>query len=506
MSRMFLLFQDVSFSYDTALAPLFDGLDVAFPTGWTGIVGANGTGKTTLLKLAAGMLEPSRGVIRCPGAARLCEQRTDEPPDDLSAFLASGDGGAAELRGRLALQEDWIGRWPTLSHGERKRAQIAVALWRDEPVLCMDEPTNHVDAEARALLAAALARHRGVGLLVNHDRELLDGLCRQCLFLDPPRALMRPGSWSAGRAQQLLADQSLRREAERARAEVRRVARSVARAKEEARRSKRRLSKRGMSRGDRDAKGRIDLARITGKDAVAGRLVKRLEANLDRARDRSEEVAARPLRELGLWFSSQQARRDALVDLPPGSLPLGGGARLSFPELVLRPCDRVALVGPNGSGKSTLIRHLVGSLRLEPERLLYVRQQIDLRESAEALDRLRGMSDRDLGRALTVVDLLGTDPERLLATGEPSPGEIRKILIAMGIARVPHLIVLDEPTNHLDLPSVECLEEALAACRCALVLASHDRRFLGRLTRIRWEIGRGEDRRARRLCVALGGA
>jgi len=505
MSRVFLLFQNVSFTYDTAPAPLFDGLDAAFPTGWTGIVGANGTGKTTLLKLAVGLLEPIRGVIRRPGPSRLCEQRTDDPPEGLADFLASSDGEAAELRGRLALRGDWIGRWPTLSHGERKRAQIGVALWRQEPVLCLDAPTNHVDAEARALVAAALARHRGIGLLVSHDRELLDGLCRQCLFLDPPGAVMRSGTWSAGRAQQRLEEASLRRESERTRAEVRRVERSVARAREEARRSKRRLSKRGIARGDKDAKGRIDLARTTGKDAVAGRLEKRLEANLDRARDRSAAAAARPYRELGLWFSSEPARRDALLDLPAGTLPLGGDARLSFPDLVLRPLDRAALVGPNGFGKSTLLRHLAGSLRLEPERLLYVPQEIALRESAEAIARLRGMSDRDLGRALTVVDLLGTDPERLLATGEASPGEIRKVLIAMGIARVPHLIVLDEPTNHLDLPSVECLEEALAACSCGLVLASHDRRFLERLTGIRWEIGRGEHREERTLRVVLTG-
>lgn len=504
MSRTFLRFQQVSFSYDTACEPLFNGLEAAFPTGWTGIVGANGTGKTTLLKLAAGVLEPTRGVVRSPGTVRLCEQRTDEAPDGLVDILSSHDGDAAELRGRLALHDDWSRRWSTLSHGERKRAQIAVALWGDDPVLCLDEPTNHVDAEARALLAAALARHRGIGLLVSHDRQLLDSLCAQCLFLDPP--VMRPGSWSQGRAQQRREEESLRREAGLARAEVRRVARSVAQAKEDARRSKRRLSKRGIARGDHDAKGRIDIARITGKDATAGRLVRRREATLDRAVRRSAGLTPRPARELGLWFASEPSRRDALLDLPSGRLPLGGSAVLSFPDLVLRPHDRVALVGPNGYGKSTLLADLVGALRLDPGRLLFLPQEIALDESAAVLHRLRGMPDRELGRALTVVDLLGTDPKRLLATDEPSPGEIRKVLIAMGIAHVPHLIVLDEPTNHLDLPSIECLERALAECTCGVVLASHDERFLRRLTDIRWQIGRGElpDERSLRIVLAGG--
>ncbi len=320
---------------------------------------------------------------------RLCEQRTDDPPDDLTDILSTGDGVAAELRGRLALQGDWRRRWPTLSHGERKRAQIAAALWRNEAVLCLDEPTNHVDAEVRTLLAAALSRYRGIGLLVSHDRELLDSLCRRCRRPDPPGAVLRPGSWSQGRSQQRREQESLRREAEQARAEVRRISRSVAEAKEEARRSKRRLSKRGIARGDSDARG-IDLARFTGKDAAAGRLVRRLEANLDRAARRSAGLAPRPARELGLWFASEPSRRDALLDLPASRLTLGGPVVLSFPDLVLRPQDRVALVGPNGYGKSTLLAHLVGALRLEAERLFFLRQEIGLDESAAVLDRLRG--------------------------------------------------------------------------------------------------------------------
>jgi ATPase subunit of ABC transporter with duplicated ATPase domains len=76
----------------------------------------------------------------------------------------------------------------------------------------------------------------------------------------------------------------------------------------------------------------------------------------------------------------------------------------------------------------------------------------------------------------------------VLESGSPSPGEVRKLLLATGIARRPHLVVMDEPTNHLDLPSIECLEAALAECPCGLLLVSHDRRLLGRLTRVRWDL------------------
>jgi macrolide transport system ATP-binding/permease protein len=101
---------------------------------------------------------------------------------------------------------------------------------------------------------------------------------------------------------------------------------------------------------------------------------------------------------------------------------------------------------------------------------------------------LRGMAGVELGRAMTVVNLLGSPPERILSSTSLSPGETRKVLLAVGISHVPYLIIMDEPTNHLDLPSIECLTDALRACQCGLLLASHDERFLTALTNTRWDI------------------
>ena len=151
MAQPSILFTGVSFRYDTQTAPLLDELTVHVPAGWTGIVGANGAGKTTLLKLATGLLVPQRGTVRLSGEAIYCPQRTDEPPGLLAGLLEATDGDACAIRGRLGVSEDWPERWETLSHGERKRAQIAVALWRGPQVLALDEPTNHIDREARRL-------------------------------------------------------------------------------------------------------------------------------------------------------------------------------------------------------------------------------------------------------------------------------------------------------------------------------------------------------------------
>mgnify|MGYP001247338116 FL=1 len=101
---------------------------------------------------------------------------------------------------------------------------------------------------------------------------------------------------------------------------------------------------------------------------------------------------------------------------------------------------------------------------------------------------VRALSREELGRVMTIVSRLGSRPPRLMETSEPSPGEMRKILLALGILRSPWLIVMDEPTNHLDLPAIECLEDALGDCPCGLLLVSHDEVFLRHLVGSLWNI------------------
>ena len=198
MAELSLLFQNISFAYDRASQPIIRNLSVHFTPGWTGIVGANGVGKSTILKLATGDLACQQGRVIIPDFAIYCPQRTDDAPAQLQGLIDSMDREAFGIKGRLGVEDDWIQRWTTLSHGERKRAQIAVAMWRKPQVLAVDEPTNHLDAAAQDLLYDALSTFRGIGLLVSHDRKLLDDLCLQCLFVEPPEAILRPGNYSHG--------------------------------------------------------------------------------------------------------------------------------------------------------------------------------------------------------------------------------------------------------------------------------------------------------------------
>jgi len=177
-----------------------------------------------------------------------------------------------------------------------------------------------------------------------------------------------------------------------------------------------------------------------------------------------------------------------LLRLPAGSIPLGGERRLHFPDLEIGGTSRIALTGANGLGKSTLLKHVLANLRLSTGKLVSVPQEISAEDSRALLEEIKRLPNDERGRVMTTISRLGSRPARLLESALPSPGEVRKLLLAIGIVRGPHLIVMDEPTNHMDLPGILCLEEALADCPCALVLVSHDEAFLEKITRTEWHL------------------
>ncbi|ACB74311.1 ATP-binding cassette domain-containing protein [Opitutus terrae] len=488
MASAQLTLQSVEFAHPGMTAPLFTDLTVQFPSGWTGIVGPNGAGKTTLLKVATGELAPQSGVVHRQGLALYVAQRTDDPPEFFEDFVWAADAGV--LKARLRIGEDWPERWATLSHGERKRAQIAVALWREPVVLALDEPSNHIDSDARRLLWQALRDFGGVGLLVSHDRTLLDELCPQCLLLDPPEAVMRPGGVTEALKQQELdeksahsASEALRRSANRLQAEAQRR-RVIADQKAAAARGSKQKK---IPAHDHDGRAMRNLAKLTGKDAYAGRMVAQMSQRASKVAAQRAEIAVKKRYETGIWVEGASFMpRDFLLRLPAGHLPLGGGRALHYPDLAIGGTSRIALKGANGLGKSTLVRHLLGQLQLPAEKVVTVPQEISAEESRALLEAVKRLPNDERGRVMTTISRLGSRPARLLESALPSPGEVRKLLLAIGIVRGPHLIVMDEPTNHMDLPGIVCLEEALADCPCAMLLVSHDESFLAKITDTDW--------------------
>ena len=493
MSRV--RFVDVAFAHPGG-APIFHRVSLTFERGWTAVAGPNGAGKTTLLRLLAGELDPTRGHVRLePSDARvaLCRQVAEAPVPDVRRLGAAWDAGATRLRARLGLDPRSLEGWATLSPGERQRWQIAAASWGEPDVLLLDEPTNHLDAQARALLAELASDHRGIGVVVAHDRAFLDGLADRVVWVDGADAVAHPGTYSEVRGRMQAEHRravDLRRDrkkdAQRANAEL------------EARRARARSADRGIGararmKGPKDHDARSAGAKARARNAAAAcsaavaRLATRA-ATIDDALARTR-VADELGRALFVGYEAAPGTVLTRVTLPRlghGSLTL-----LEPTSIVIGREDRIRVAGLNGAGKTTLLRAIVDRWHLPPERVLTLPQEIGPDRAHAALRSLHELAPEARGRVLGIVAALGVEPERLLRTSEPSPGEAKKLILADGLARGVWCAVLDEPTNHLDVPSIERLELALARAPCALLLVTHDERLAEATTDRTWRISAG---------------
>jgi ATPase subunit of ABC transporter with duplicated ATPase domains len=249
-----------------------------------------------------------------------------------------------------------------------------------------------------------------------------------------------------------------------------------------------RLSKRHLDRHDSDGRARIDRARVSNKAGAAGARLRQAHERLGKAREREAATSVGARYETGIAMTSTACPRDVLAWLPEGALALGPSRPLAHPVLAVRRGDRIGVSGANGSGKSTLLRALLGGASLPDERLVVLPQELPEEEESALLREVRALPGARLGDVMNLLSRMGSRPQQLLESAVPSPGEARKLLLALGLERRAWLVVADEPTNHLDLPSIEALEEALAAWDGALLMASHDERFLEALTTSRWAL------------------
>ena len=286
-----------------------------------------------------------------------------------------------------------------LSHGERKRIQIACALAAEPQVLALDEPTNHLDAPTRALVAQALSSFKGVGLLVSHDRALLDKLVRSCVFVEAGRALAIPGTYTQARRELELRQDTVRTERRQARGELARIKAERDRRAAVAARSAARRSARHLDRHDRDGREKIKLAVYTGQDGKAGKLSSQMDKRIGVAEKRLEALDAKKERRGSLELDAAPAPRKVLARSPQAACRSARSACCIIPSCTWATRIESGSSAKRG-GKSTLLHALLRRVTLE-EWVAYFPQEVPDDEVPRVARRAAGAPEARAGpRAL----------------------------------------------------------------------------------------------------------
>ncbi|MEP6527104.1 MAG: ABC-F family ATP-binding cassette domain-containing protein, partial [Nocardioidaceae bacterium] len=441
-----------------------------------GVVGRNGDGKSTLLRILAGLEPPEAGRVTHTGGLqlRMLGQHDEPPTRPTGRDLVLGGRADHEWASRPESREVVEGLLAgvdlerpagDLSGGERRRVSLARLLLEPYDLVLLDEPTNHLDVEAVDWLARHLRDRSAASLIVTHDRWFLDAVCSTTWELHDATV----DSYEGGYAAFVLAKAERLRQAEAS--ETRR----------------RNLIRKELAWLRRGPPARTSKPRFRTEAANA------LIADEPPARD-SLALTRVATRRLG---------KDVL-DLEEATIELGGKTLLDCGTWRLGPGDRVGLVGVNGSGKTTVLRMLSGDLSPDSGRLRtgrtvrlgYLAQVLEEPEHdqrvLESLERIRRVSATGAGRDVQVTSMLerfGFTGDRLTARVEDlSGGERRRLRLFQLILDEPNVLLLDEPTNDLDIETLNVVEDFLDGWPGTLVVVSHDRYFLERVCDTVWAL------------------
>ena len=321
-------------------------------------------------------------------------------------------------------------------------------------------------------------------MLISHDRELLDKLCTQCLFVANGTANMRTGGYSQASSQVELERSSALHAKETAQKEKARIERETQRRREEASRVQARKSGRNIDKHDSDARAKKRGYIVSGQDGKAGKLAARMLDRLEKATGKATGIQVEKQYDSNIWLDSEASNRKVLLRMEPNSI-LIGDCHLQTPPLFIGNTDHIGVVGDNGCGKTTLIKKIISSIS-DDVRMLYIPQEPTELQKTETVRKIKGLSNSQRGRVLSIVAQLNSDPDYVLAGESTSPGEMRKLMLALGMLESPELIVVDEPTNYLDLGSTVALERLLSEYPGALLLVSHDLSLVDSATSIKW--------------------
>ncbi len=479
-----LTIKNLYYQYPNAAIPIFEDLNLEFETGWSCIVGANGSGKSTLLKLIAKEIKNENMMIKDNDCTYYCTQSTEQSPKDFEDFIYTFNSKAFKIRDLLGIKDDWLGQWHNLSHGERKRVQLAIALFKNPDILLVDEPTNHLDNKSQKIVTHALKSFKGIGILVSHDRVLLDTLSQATMMITNQTVVSFKTSYTNAMIAYEKDIAFLKKIKQKQNNQLQKLEKSIQSQREKVSQSKKRLSKKSIGKNDSDRKNKINLAKLTGKDKNDGRIITKLQSQQKQLL--SQSIKVDKTYTLGITFNAENASNIFPITVEKGALVLSETKKLSYPKLTIDQYDKIGITGDNGSGKSSFLANVIAMVECKND-YLYIPQEISNQQNKRLFDEINCLPNALKGEIYTIIRKLASDPKKLQASMLPSPGEIRKLMIAYGLLQNPSLIILDEPTNHMDLDSIMALEFALKAYDGTIILISHDQMFLEKLVTEIWE-------------------
>ncbi|ABC89985.1 probable ABC transporter, ATP-binding protein [Rhizobium etli CFN 42] len=495
--------------------PLFSDLDLSFGRDRSGLVGRNGVGKTTLLKLISGQIRPQSGTVAVSGSVGVLRQSVQVAADETIAdlfgvaaaleLLRRAEAGAAtadelasadwalEPRIATALNRTGLDAEPqtllaALSGGQRTRAALAALIFSEPDFLLLDEPTNNLDREGREAVITLISGWRAGAVIVSHDRELLESV-DQIVELTSLGATRYGGNWSHYRERKALELAAARHDladAEKRTAEIARKAQANV-----------------ERQAHRDSAGRKMAAKGGIPRIMLGGMKERSETTGGDNARLAERRRAQALEETKAAREKIEILQPLSVSLPPTGLPAskivlkidGVTAGYRPDEPVIRDLsfdvtgpERIAITGPNGSGKTTLLALITGELKAWAGTVAVMTGFAMLDQKVGLLDpsasirdnfrRINPQADENTCRAALARFMFRADAA-LQTVSTLSGGQLLRAGLACTLgAAPPPLLILDEPTNHLDIDSISAVEAGLGAYDGTLMVVSHDETFL----------------------------